>query len=127
MMLEDLSDRELQKAYQELLDHLCKENDVPSIPLTIVERIEGVDHIGGMFYQKEWRIEISKEHGDVLTLAHEFVHYLIHITTITNDVEEHLTQWAVLGLRMDMNDKKEFTKTRLLMDKVQEKISRLQK
>lgn len=126
MMLEDLSEKALQRVYQELLDHLCKENDVPSIPVTVVERIEGVDHVGGMFYQKEWRIEISKDHGDVLVLAHEFIHYLIHITTVTNDVEEHLTQWAVLGLRMDLNDKKDFTKTKLLMDEIQKKISRLQ-
>jgi len=126
MMLEDNSERELQLAYQKLMDHLCQENDVPSIPIKIVERIEGLDHIGGMFFQKEWRIEISKEHGDVLTLGHEFIHYLIHLTTVATDVEEHLTQWAMLGLRMDMNDKKEFTKTKLLMDEVQKRINGLQ-
>jgi len=101
MELEDNSKRELVKVCQEVVDELAKINDVPSIPVILVDRVDDIDNLGAVFRKDQFRIEITLN-IDTLAIVHEFTHYLIKLVEIADDIEEHLTQWVVLGYQTEL-------------------------
>lgn len=124
-MIEDKTIVEMQKIFQNLLDKLAEEYDVPTIPVKVVKKVDGVDGVAGMFFSDEYRIEMGI-YTDALSLLHEFVHYLIKLTGISAHLDEFLTQWAVTGIRVDMSDEKDPSKIKTIVDGANKQIKGLQ-
>jgi len=126
MMLEDNSLRELQKLSQNIVDELAKANKVPTIPVKFVDRIDGLDNLGGIFRRDEYTIEITKN-VDALAIVHEFTHYLLKLLDESNDIEEHITQWTVVGYQTELNSLTKPSKIKTHLLNYQKRIEELQK
>ncbi len=126
-MIEDKTDRELQKIYQEVLDQLAKKYKVPSIPVYLVEKVDDTDNVGGMFFGDEWKIEVSKTQGSAHVILHEFLHYILKLVGIANGLDEYLTQWAVIGIKSDLTNIKTNEKMLNVLIDADKKIDGLNK
>lgn len=130
LALEDKRIQLVEDSMQELVNQLCKEYQVPNIPVIFNPNpIDGLDNLGGMFKREEYIILISIN-ADILTLVHEFFHYLERIVSVADNVEEKLVQWSTLGFKSEVTNLKvtpEHTMTGKLLKEAQKKLEDIQK
>jgi len=82
---------------QRIVDYLCAQHFIPTIPVVIVDDTE----LGGMwayFDADNYRITISK-HVSLPSLLHEWIHYAIELLRNAENLEEAICDWSPVGIQ----------------------------
>lgn len=94
-MIEDKSEKLLIESAQKVINLLCKENDLPIIPVIFVKHFDN-KFTGAYFDLINYRIEINFDTPPD-ALIHEFLHYKVKLFTVMDDCEENLIKRATDG------------------------------
>ena len=106
-MLPDKREQEFLQEAQKIINRLCDANDVPKIPVKFTRKAELLT-AAAVFYPKLWEIHITTN-TDAHALVHEFTHYLVELVSISDRLNENLTERASSYYEWEMTESKKWS------------------